>query len=46
MLGFMLSEYLRNVGVPSMALQITKPTSVQEDVGSIPGLQDKDLALL
>ena len=35
------------MGVPIVAQQVTNPTSVHEDVGSIPGLTQwvKDLAL-
>ena len=35
------------LGVPFVAQQLTNPTSVHEDVGSIPGLTQgvKDLAL-
>ena len=35
-------------GVPTMTQQVTNPTSIPEDAGSIPGLMKwvKDLALL
>ena len=36
------------LGVPVVAQQVTNPTSIREDVGTIPGLAQwvKDLALL
>ena len=36
----------KEIGVPTVAQQVTNPTSIHEDVGSIPGLTQwvKDLA--
>ena len=39
--------YIPNLGVPTVAQQVTNLTSIHEDVGLIPGLTEwvKDLAL-